>query len=169
VAPKSHKTRARVLIPVHRQTGGLSHMGGPGRAGPALTGFFVEPFPIDFWKLKRSFALSAPSSPFLGAQSLRRLSKQGRHLSPYQSYACLAIITFFVIPSPTQAASLNEDAKRCSSTRCFYQVLSGLLIVAIVHAARGRHSRWESPEIPGRIVFFITAVGRSPPSFMSSK
>lgn len=162
---KRRKSNSKLLIPVYRHRAGLKYRGGPGRAGPALAGFFVEPFPLDFWKLERSFELTSKSSPLFCAQSIRRFIRQIRPLSPYQGYACLTVITYLIIPAPSQSASLTEDAKRCSTTRCWCQVHSGLLIVAVVHTARRRYSRSESPEIPGRIVFFITAVGRSPPSF----
>ena len=166
---KKRKNGSKLLIPVYRHRAGVTCRGGPGRAGPALTGFFVEPFPLDFWKLERSFRQTASYGPVVCATSLKRLLRQIRPLSPYHGYACLTVITYLVIPSPTHSDSLNEDVKRCSSARCFYHVHSGLLIVALVHTARRRHSRSESPEIPGRIIFFVTAVGRSPPSFACSK
>jgi hypothetical protein len=164
VVPKKHKSKAKLLIPVCRRRTGVSYRGGPGRAGPALTGFFVEPFPLDFWKLERSYELTARIGPLISAQNIRRLIRQIRPLSPYRGYACLTVITYFIVSSPNHSASVHEDARRCSATRCFYQVASGLLVVAVMHAARRRHSKSESPEIPGRIVFFVTAVGRSPPS-----
>jgi hypothetical protein len=164
VVPKRRKSKSKLLIPLCRRRVGVSQSGGPGRAGPAFTGFFVEPFPLDFWKLEKSFELTARAASFISARNIGRLIRQIRPLSPYQGYACLTVITYFIIPSPTQSDSLNEDAKRCSLTRCFCQVHSGLLVVAVMHAARRRHSKSESPEIPGRIVFFVTAVGRSPPS-----
>jgi hypothetical protein len=168
VVPKRRKSKSELLIPLCRRRAGLSHHGGPGRAGPAMADFFVQPFPLDFWRLEKSYELTAKLGPFISVQNIRRLIRQIRPLSPYQGYACLTVITFFVIPSPNQSASLNEDAKRCSLARCFCQVHSGLLVVAVVHTARRRHSRSESPEIPGRIVFFVTAVGRSPPSSFRS-
>lgn len=164
MVPKRRKSRSKLLIPVYRHRAGLMHRGGPGRAGPAMTGLFVEPFPLDFWKLEKSFILTPRSEAFLRLQSLKRLIKQIRPMSQYHGYACFTVIAYLVVSSPIVSASLNEDAKRCSSSRCFFQIHSGLFIVAVIHAARRRHSRSESPEIPGRIVFFVTAVGRSPPS-----
>jgi hypothetical protein len=164
VIPKRRKSGSNLLIPVYRHRAGLRHCGGPGRAGPAMSGLFVEPFPLDFWKLEKSFVLTPHCDAVRRLLSLKRLIRQIRPMSPYHGYACFTVITFLVISSPALSASLNEDARRCSSLPCFIQVHSGLFIVAVIHAARRRHSRSESPEIPGRIVFFITAVGRSPPS-----
>lgn len=147
------------------------HWGGPGREGPALDGLFVEPRPLDFWKLEKSRALSPRSSPIPYPRALKRLLHHVRGLSlqplvPRYQYTFLTVITYLIIPSSTLSDLVNEDGKRFCSTRSLCQVHGSLLIVAIVHTARSRYSRSRSPEIPGRIVFFITAVGRSPPSFV---
>jgi hypothetical protein len=170
VARKHVKARSTVLIGMPRNGRTVVRWGGPGRVGPAFAGFFVEPFALDFWKLEKSFALSRAFSPFSCSRALKRLSNHVRGVShqpflPHHRYAFLTVITYLVIPASTLSDTLNEDGKRFCSTRCLCQVHGGLLVVAVVHTARKRHSRSESPEISGRIVFFITAVGRSPPSF----
>ncbi len=57
------RNRSKFLVRVCKK-GQRVTRGGPGWAGPALTGFFVEPFPLDFWKLEKSFSLSRPSRLF---------------------------------------------------------------------------------------------------------
>lgn len=169
MARKSLKAGSTVVIGVRPNGRTVVRWGGPGRAGPAFTGLFVEPFALDFWKLEKSFILTPASNPFPCHRAVKRLSNHVRGLSrqpllPHHRTAFLTVIAFLVIPSPTLSDSLSEDARRFSSTLCFCQVHGGLLIVAVLHTARKLHSRSVSPEIPGRIIFFITAVGRSPPS-----
>ncbi|MBI4963335.1 MAG: hypothetical protein HY913_08660 [Desulfomonile tiedjei] len=130
-----------------------------------MSGFFVEPFPLDFWKLEKSFTRSRVFSPFYPPW-VRRFVNNIRclPLSPYHRYACYTIVAFLVIPSASLSESFNQDAKSRSTKPCVCYVPEGFLIVAVLHTARRRYSRSESPEILGRIVFFITAVGRSPPA-----
>ena len=170
MARKHVKARSTVLIGMPRNGRTVVRWGGPGRAGPAFAGLFVEPFALDFWKLEKSFVLTPSSNPLPCPRAVKRLSNQVRGLSrqpflPHHRHTLLTVIAFLVIPASTPSASLTEDARRLCSTLCFCQVHGGLLVVAVVHTARKRHSRSDSPEISGRIVFFITAVGRSPPSF----
>jgi len=141
---------------------------GPGRAGPALTDFWAEPLPLDYWKLKKSFDRTRASSPILYsryiAPVLRRvLTSATRPLSSCGQYTCLTVVTLLLIPFPIPSEAIQADARRCSSSHCAYLLHSGLLIIIVGHAAARRHSRSQSPEIPGRIIFFVTATGRSPP------
>jgi hypothetical protein len=169
VARQHVKAKSTVLIGVRRNARTMVRWGGPGRVGPAFAGLFVEPLTLDFWKLEKSFVLTPSSSPFPCPRAVKRLSNQVRGLSrqpflPHHRHALLTVIAFLVIPASTPSASLSEDARRLCSTLCLCQVHGGLLVVAVVHTARKRHSRSDSPELSGRIVFFITAVGRSPPT-----
>jgi hypothetical protein len=163
------KRGSKLLIGVYKRGKPVTRNGGPGRAGLAFGDFCVEPFPLDFWKLKRSFSLSRPSGRFACPQTIRRLAQRfrlGGHLplSPYHRQACLMVIAFFVIASPTSTDSVTQDARRISLVPSIGQAHAGLLIVEVVQTSIRRGSRARSPEIPGRIVFFVSAVGRSPPS-----
>jgi hypothetical protein len=161
---KSSKWQVRVYRPRTR----VLNRGAPGREGPAMSGFFVEPFPLDFWKLEKSFSRTRVSSPFYPPWVRRFINNiRSLPLSPYHRYACYTIVAFLVIPSASLSESFNQDARNQSTARHVFFVHDGLLIVAVVHTARRRHSRSESPEILGRVVFFITAVGRSPPSCLA--
>jgi hypothetical protein len=167
VVRRNFKNRSKFLVRVCKKGQRVTHWGAPGWAGPALTGFFVEPFPLDFWKLEKSFSLSRPSRLFACTKAIRHFAqhfKQGAQppLSPYRRRACMMVVAFFVIPSPNSTDSVTQDARRCSQV--VSQEHGGLLIIEIVQTSRARHSKSESPEIPGRIVFFVTAVGRSPPA-----
>jgi len=165
VVQKIRTNRSKWQVRVYRPGNHKLNRGGPGREGPAFTGFFVEPFPLDLWKLEKSFARSRTASPFYPPW-VRRFVNNIRNLplSPYHRYTCYTIVAFLVIPSASLSESFNQDAKSHSTNRCVYYVHDGFLIVAVVHTARRRHSRSESPEILGRTVFFILATGRSPPS-----
>lgn len=169
MAQKSHKDNQKLLIRVYQPGTPSGRWGGPGRAGPAMTGMFVEPFPLDFWKLERSF-VRTPHQHFIPCpHSLRRFVKKIRYLippslSPYHRYACFSVIAFLVIPSSQFSESLDHNEKRCSLAQCVCHQNDGFMIIAVIQSARRPNSRSESPEILGRIVFFITAVGRSPPS-----
>jgi len=165
VVQKKRTSNSRWQVRVYRPRARALNRGAPGRESPAMSGFFVEPFPLDFWKLEKSFARTRVSSPFYPPW-IRRFVQNIRSLplSPYHRYTCYTIVAFLVIPSASLSESFNQDARSYSSSRSVYHVHDGLLIVAVVHTARRRHSRSESPEILGRIVFFITATGRSPPS-----
>ena len=162
---KNRTKRSKWQVRVYRPRTRVLNRGAPGREGPAMSGFFVEPFPLDFWKLEKSFAKTRVSSPFYPPW-VRRFVNNIRclPLSPYHRYTCYTIIAFLVIPSASLSESFNQDAKSHATNRCVYYVHDGVLIVAVVHTARRRHSRSESPELLGRIVFFIIATGRSPPS-----
>ena len=162
---KKRTNKSRWQVRVYGSRAPALNRGAPGREGPAMSGFFVEPFPLDFWKLDKSFARTRVSSPFYPPWIRRFVQNiKSLPLSPYHRYTCYTIVAFLVIPSASLSESFNQDARKYSSSRSVYYVHDGLLIVAVVHTARRRHSRSESPEILGRIVFFITATGRSPPS-----
>ncbi len=170
---KSPKNSCRWLIRVCRKRTRKRSSGGPGRAGPALTGFFVEPFPLDFWKLEKSFTKS-PTTPLLVypscvksfVKNIRNLNP--RTLSPRYRQTYLTFIALLIVPFPTLSDSIADDVKRCSSARRVGAMNGGFVIVALVQRARRRHSKSESPEILGRIIFFIVAVGRSPPNFATA-
>jgi hypothetical protein len=169
VARSDFRRGSKLLIRVYKREKPLTRYRGPGKAGLAFGDFCVEPFPLDFWKLKKSFSLSRPSGLFACPQTIRRLAQRfrlGGHLplSPYHRQACLMVIAFFVIPSPTPTDSLTQDARRISLVPSIGQEHAGLLVVEVVQTSIRRGSRARSPEIPGRIVFFVSAVGRSPPS-----
>ena len=169
MAQTSRKHNQKVLIRVYRHGNSGGQSGGPGRAGPAMTGFFVEPLPLDFWKLERSL-IRTPIPKFVSSPlCLRRFVKKIRYLvppaiSPYRRYACFTVLAFLVIPSSQLSESLNQNEKRCQLAHSVCHQNDGFMIIAVIQNARRPHSRSESPEILGRIVFFITAVGRSPPS-----
>ena len=160
VSRKSQKNSGQWLIRVYRKKSRKTSSGGPGRAGPALTGFFVEPFPLDFWKLEKSFTRS-PSCVKSLIKNIRNLNP--RTLSSRYRHTYFTFIALLIVPFPTLSDSIATDVKRCSSARRAGAMNGGFIIVALVQRARRRHSRSESPEILGRIIFFITAVGRSPP------
>ncbi|MBI5251768.1 MAG: hypothetical protein HY912_19925 [Desulfomonile tiedjei] len=165
---RDFKGGSKFIVRVYKKGQPATRWGGPGRAGPALDGLFVEPTPLDFWKLEKSFRLSKPSRLFACPKTIRRFVQRFREgsqptLSPYRRQACLMVIAFFVVPSSNLTDSVSQDARRCSQVPNVSQEHGGLLIIEIVQTSRGRHSRSASPEIPGRIVFFVTAVGRSPP------
>lgn len=165
---KSPNNSCRWLARVCRKQTRKSSSGGPGRAGPALTGFFVEPFPLDFWKLEKSFVRS-PSNPLLVYPScVKSFVKNIRNLNPRTlssryRHTYFTFIALLIVPFPTLSDSIANDAKRCSLARRGGTPSGGFVIVAFIQRVRRRHSRSESPEILGRIIFFITAVGRSPP------
>lgn len=172
---KSPKNSCQCVVRVFRKRTRKSKgpAGGPGRAGPALTGFFVEPVPLDFWKLEKSFVRS-PSDPLIIYPSrLKSFIKNVRNLNPRTlsskyRHAYFTFIALLIVPLPTLSDSIADDAKRCSSARRVGAFSGGFVIVALVQRAKRRHSRSESPEIPGRIIFFIVAVGRSPPRFATA-
>lgn len=163
MANNSLKKLSRVRQPGVRLT-----LVGPGRAGHALADFWVEPQPLAYWKLKKSFVRIPPSSLFMCPRWIGRFidKVRGSHtrpLSPRERCLCLTVVTFLFIPFPYSSQSVSEDARRCSSTCGAREFQGGLLIVAVVQTARYRHSRSQAPEMPGRIVFFVVAMGRSPP------
>jgi hypothetical protein len=173
VSRKLQKNSCQWLIRAYRKKTRKTSSGGPGRAGPTLTGFFVEPFPIDFWKLEKSFKKS-PSTPLLVYPGcVKSFVKNIRNLNPRtlsaryrQTY--FTFIALLIVPFPTLSDSIADDVKRCSSGRRSCSMNGGFVIVALVQRARRRHSKSESPEILGRIIFFIVAVGRSPPRFATA-
>jgi len=170
VPQKSRKDNPKLHIRVYQPGSPGVRASGPGRAGPAMTGLFVEPFPLDFWKLERSFVRTPPQDFFPCHKSLKRFVRTARYLiplslSPHHRYACFSVIAFLVIPSSQFSEFLESDEKRCSSAHYVCHQNDGFVIIAVIQGARRPNSRSESPEILGRIVFFITAVGRSPPSF----
>jgi hypothetical protein len=170
VAQKSLKNNQKLVIRVYKRGGSGGRWGGPGRAGPAMTGLFVEPFPLDFWKLEKSFVRTSSPHFIPSHDSVRRFIKKIRCLvppavSPYHRCACFTVLAFLVIPSGQIPESLNPNDKRSSLAHCVSHQNDGFMIIAVIQSARRPNSRSESPEILGRIVFFITAVGRSPPSF----
>jgi hypothetical protein len=173
VSRKSPKNSRQWLVRLYPKQTGQSSWGGPGRAGPALADFFVEPFPLDFWKLEKSFTRS-PSTPLLVYPScVKSLIKNFRNLNPRTlsskyRHTYFTFIALLIVPLPTLSDSIANDAKRCSSARRDGNLNGGFVIVALVQRARRRHSRSESPEIAGRIIFFIVAVGRSPPRFATA-
>jgi hypothetical protein len=168
VSRKSQKNSCQWLIRVYRKRTRKIASGGPGRAGPTLAGFFVEPLPLDFWKLEKSFTRS-PSTPLLVYPScVKSFVKNIRNLNPRTlssryRHTYFTFIALLIVPFPTLSDSIATDVKRCSSVRRVGAMNGGFIIVALVQRAKRRHSKSESPEILGRIIFFITAVGRSPP------
>lgn len=153
------------------RTGGQERfaLSGPGREAPALADFCVEPQLLEFWELKKSFARTPRLKFAMYGSGIQRVIKIIRHsatrpLTPRQRCVCLTMVALLLIPLPHSSQSVRENAIRCSSTRCAYRLHRVLLIVAVEHTARRRHSRAQSPDIPGRIIFFVTATGRSPPS-----
>lgn len=147
---------------------------GPGRAGPAMADFWVEPQPLDFWNLKKTFVKTPPSDFFIGSQFIELFLRQvrgsdARQLSKRQSYVCLTAVVLLFIPFPNSSQFVSEDARRCSSTLCSCDLDSGVLIVAVVQTARYRRSWSQAPETPGRITFFVIATGRSPPQVGSGR
>jgi len=169
VSRKRHNESYQWLIRVSRKPASNRSAGGPGRAGPAFADFFVEPLPLDFWKLEKSFATTRATPLLVYPSCIKRFIKgvrnriprprSQRHRSTYFTF-----IALLLTPSPTLSDSIATDAKRCSLARRILTLDDGFLIVAVIQTVRRRHSRSESPEILGRIVFFITAVGRSPPA-----
>lgn len=165
---KARKNSYKWLVRVYRNKLSEGSEGGRERAGPALAGFFVEPLPLEFWKLEKSFVRST-SPPLLVYPScvkgfinnIRNLIP--RTLSPRYRHTYFTFIALLIIPYPTLSDSIANDAKRCSLARRVRDLNDNLLIVAFIQSVRRRHSRSESPEILGRTVFFIVAVGRSPP------
>lgn len=141
----------------------------PGREGPAMADFFAEPLSLDFWKLRKSFVRTRSSALLICPRWIGILIKKvtgsvARPLSPSQRL-CLIVTTLLLMPLARPLQWFRAEGKRCSSTPCACQSRGNVLHEAVGHAARRRHSRSESPEIPGRIVSFITAIGRSPPFF----
>ncbi len=170
---KRHKESYQWLIRVGRKPAPKGPGGGPGRAGPAFADFFVAPFPLDFWKLETSFARTRPTPLLVYPNCVKSFIKGVRNriprpLSQRHRYTYFTFIALLLIPSPTLSDSIATDAKRCSLLRRIFTLDDGFFIVAITQRVRRRYSRSESPEILGRIVFFITAVGRSPPSFATA-
>jgi hypothetical protein len=138
-----------------------------------MAGMFVEPFPLDFWKLERSYVLSSSQNFIACHVSLRRFIKKIRCLvppavSPYHRYACFTVLAFLAIPASQIPESLSLNEKQSSEAHSVCHQNDGFLIIAVFQSARRPHSRSMSPEILGRIVFFISAVGRSPPSSLHS-
>ena len=141
----------------------------PGREGPAMADFFAEQQTLDFWKLRKSFVRTRSSALLICPRCIGVLIKKvtgsvARRLSPSQGI-CLVVATLLLIPLARPLQRFRAEGRRCSSTPCACQSRGSVLHEAVGHAARRRHSRSESPEIPGRIVSFITAIGRSPPFF----
>ena len=141
---------------------------GPGRAGPALADFCVEPLPLDFWKLKRSNVRTpAPVlliCPHRFARFIKRL--KGTATDPFvpsRRHACLLVAILFAIPSATVAAAEGRGGKDYTLALCVCQLDAGTIGTGLKQAPKGRYARWQSPEIPGRVIFFIVATGRSPP------
>lgn len=166
---KRHKESYQLLIRVGRRPASNGLARGPGRAGPAFADFFVQPFPLDFWKLEKSFARTRPTPLLVYPSFIKSFIKGVRNRIPRplsQRHRCtyLTFIALLLIPSPTLSDSIVTDAKRCSLACRILTLDDGFLIITVIQTVRRRHSRSESPEILGRIVFFITAVGRSPPA-----
>ena len=168
VSRKSPNNSCQWLIRAYRKKARKTSLGGPGRAGPALTGFFVEPLPLDFWKLEKSFTRSSTTPLLVYPSCVKSFVKNIRNLNPRTlssryRHTYFTFIALLIVPFPTLSDSIATDVKRCSSARRACTLNGGLVIVALVQRARRRHSKSESPEILGRIIFFITALGRSPP------
>ena len=168
VSRKSPNNSCQWLIRAYRKKTRKTSLGEPGRAGPAFTGFFVEPLPLDFWKLEKSFTRSSTTPLLVYPSCVKSFVKNIRNLNPRTlssryRHTYFTFIALLIVPFPTLSDSIATDVKRCSSARRVGAMNGGLVIVALVQRARRRHSKSESPEILGRIIFFITAVGRSPP------
>lgn len=141
---------------------------GPGRAGPALGDFCVEPLPLDFWKLKRSYVQTTPPVLLICPHRFARFIKklQGTvidPLAPSRRHACLMVAILFTIPSATVSATEGRSGRGYALALCVCQLDAGTVGTGWKQAPKGRHARWQSPEIPGRVIFFIVATGRSPP------
>ncbi len=149
---------------------------GPERAGPAFADFCVEPQLLAFWKLKNSFVRTPPPHfvicPKCIARFVRQVMGSSSHsLSPSQRFVFLTVATLFLFPSRGPSESLElliEEGRRCSSPRCACKLSGCLLDEAVGQPAMRRHSRSQAPELPGRMVFFTIATGRSPPVPASS-
>ncbi len=165
---KRHKESYQLLIRVGRKPGSNVSARGPGRAGPAFADFCVQPFPLDFWKLEKSFERTRPTPLLVYPSCIKSFIKLARNriprpLSKRHRCAYLTFMSLLLIPPPTLLDSIATDARRCSLSSWILPLEDGFLIIAVIQTVRRRHSRSESPEILGRVVFFITAVGRSPP------
>jgi hypothetical protein len=162
---KKRTKRSQWQVRVYRHLTRVREGEPPSRVGPAMSDFSVEPFPLAYWKLDKSFIRTSSVSPLFPprlrcfVQNIRSLP-----LSAFHRNTCYTIVAFLVIPSASVPESFNQDARIHAAKRFGYYMHDGLLVFAVVHTARRRHSRSESPELLGRIVFFITAVGRSPPA-----
>ncbi len=166
---KRHKESYQWLIRVGRKPAPNGCARGPGRAGPAFADFSVEPFPLDFWKLEKSFVRTRPTPLLVYPSCIKSFIKRARNRIPRplsHRHRCtyLTFIALLLTPSPTLSDYIATDAKRCSLARWTLTLDDGFLIVAVIQTVGRLHSKSESPEILGRIVFFITAVGRSPPA-----
>lgn len=147
-------------------------LGGPGRAGPAMAGFFVEPVGLDFWNLEKSFVMTRATGARVFPNCLRSFVRNIRTLTPLtlfprHRYTYLTFIALLIVPFPVLTDSIASDAKRCSVERRICTLNDGYVLVAVIQTVRRPHSRSESPEILGRVVFFVLAVGRSPPRLVA--
>ncbi len=143
---------------------------GPGRAAPALSDLCVEPQKLDFWNLERSFALTPQPPLFICPKCMKRIRRRVRlsvvrGLSPSQRFACLTVASLMLIPWFKLSESAVETGRICRSARCACEWCT-VLIVPATHLTRARHSRAQSPQIPGKTVFFVVETGRSPPSLL---
>jgi hypothetical protein len=137
---------------------------GPGRAGPAPTDFRAKPKPRRFWRLATSSVRTPESSPIIGNQHIspitaNTLSFTTRRLLQHQS----GDIPLEARPVTNGPESIREHARHLSTSFCTNVSHRTLLVISVVPTAALRHCRSQSPEIPGRIVFFTIETGRSPP------
>jgi hypothetical protein len=165
VAPQH---QAKWLVKIYRLQAERGVRPCPGRIGPAMAGFFVEPMPLDFWRLKKSPRRSPQSSfPPLPAPLHRCFDKLRdvlRHSpEPAATSARFAIVTLLAVPTQPPLPTTPNCYNQRLAIRYVFPIDGGIVIVALVFGERRRYSRLASPEIIGRIVFFILAVGRSPP------
>jgi hypothetical protein len=165
--------KANWLIKVYKLRTNTGACAAPGRIGPAMAGFFVEPMPLDYWRLKKSLKLTRNSPPLPCPDSLMRCFGKFigilRHSSePDSRRAYCAIIALLVIPTQTLSETVPHFYNRSRAIRYVFPIDGEIVIVAVVFGERRRHSSLASPEIIGRVVFFILAVGRSPPASATS-
>lgn len=141
---------------------------GPGREIATMGEFCIEPQLLSLWKLKKSVAKSlsshVPVLPRCIGRSIKRSKGPlGHSLSLDQKLAFLSVSAYLLLPSSGTPQLIQAEGTTCSGTRCACRLHGSLLREVVSHTARRRHSRSLSPELPGRIIFFIAAMGRSPP------
>ncbi len=82
----------------------------------------------------------------------------------------LLLLTSILIPS-IRSSELTSPLIAALRSRALLKYLYSGLVDLIRDSGRGlrrRYSKAHSPELPGRIVFFVVAVGRSPPTLAVS-
>lgn len=141
---------------------------GPGRADPAPVDFRTKPLPPMIWRLETSFVRTPAPDPIISNQHSRPIIKQAlsstmRRLYQHQGCVPPAATKPPLTQLTTASESIREYSKYYSANSCIKLFHRSSLIISVVPTAARRHCRSLSPEIPGRIVFFVIETGRSPP------